>query len=89
MLDRIVFRDLDPVSSNREFLPQRDNPSLVNEIDTAVELAYGRIKLDTPIYLGDMSFGALSGIPNIALARAADRNGGRKGKGEGGRKGEG
>ena len=84
MLDRIVFRDLDPVSSNREFLPQRDNPSLVNEIDTAVELAYGRIKLDTPIYLGDMSFGALSGIPNIALARAADRTGVLTGTGEGG-----
>ncbi|MEE9283447.1 MAG: glutamate synthase-related protein [Nitrososphaerales archaeon] len=84
VLDRVVFGDLDPAWSNREFMRQRDNPSQVNEIDTAVKLAYGRIKIDTPIYLGDMSFGALSGIPNIALARAADRTGVLTGTGEGG-----
>jgi len=53
-------------------------------VDTTVDLAYSRIQLTTPLYLGDMSFGALSGIPNIALARAADITGTLTGTGEGG-----
>ncbi|MEM1956625.1 MAG: glutamate synthase-related protein [Candidatus Caldarchaeum sp.] len=47
-------------------------------------MAYGRIDMTSPIYLGDMSFGALSGVPNIALARAADLTGVVAGTGEGG-----
>ena len=47
-------------------------------------LAYGRIRLASPLYLGDMSYGALSGIPNIALARAADETETIAGTGEGG-----
>jgi glutamate synthase domain-containing protein 2 len=31
-------------------------------------------QLSSPLYLGDMSFGALSGIPNIAIAKAADKS---------------
>ena len=42
------------------------------------------IELDSPLYLGDMSFGALSGIPNIAIAKAADATRVLAGTGEGG-----
>jgi glutamate synthase domain-containing protein 2 len=76
ILDRIRFRaeledpgpDLSP------------NPSA----DTSTSMAYDRIEMTTPLYLGDMSFGALSGIPNIALARTADITGIVTGTGEGG-----
>ena len=47
-------------------------------------LAYGRIPMESPLYMGDMSFGALSGIPNTALARVADIKGILTGTGEGG-----
>lgn len=43
-----------------------------------------QLMLSSPLYLGDMSFGALSGIPNIAIARAADETGVLAGTGEGG-----
>src|SRR5207245_3310574 len=52
--------------------------------NSAVDLAYGRISLTSPLYLGDMSYGALSGVANIAIARAADVTGGIAGPGEGG-----
>ena len=73
ILDRIAFANTHPIKSNKEFQSSKNNLSLIKDIDTSVNLAYGRIKLKSPLYLGDMSFGALSGIPNIALARAADR----------------
>lgn len=53
-------------------------------VDTSCRIAYDRIEMSTPLYMGDMSFGALSGIPNIALARAADLTGTLTGTGEGG-----
>ncbi|MHB8567514.1 MAG: FMN-binding glutamate synthase family protein [Nitrososphaerales archaeon] len=40
--------------------------------------------LSSPLYLGDMSFGALSGVPNIAIAKAAEATGVLAGTGEGG-----
>jgi glutamate synthase domain-containing protein 2 len=43
-----------------------------------------QVELSSPLYLGDMSFGALSGIPNIAIAKAADETGVLAGTGEGG-----
>ena len=52
--------------------------------NSAVDLAYGRISLTSPLYLGDMSYGALSGVANIAIARAADVTGVIAGTGEGG-----
>ncbi len=42
------------------------------------------LRLNAPLYLGDMSFGSLSGTPNVALAMAADRSGVIAGTGEGG-----
>ena len=84
ILDRLAFSNIDPLESNKNFLSNRDDVSLINEISSLTTLAYGRIKLSAPLYLGDMSFGALSGIPNIALARASDATGVINGTGEGG-----
>ncbi|MDA4113861.1 MAG: glutamate synthase-related protein [Thaumarchaeota archaeon] len=54
-------------------------------IRTSVPLFGGSpVSLATPLYLGDMSFGALSGTPNIAIARAADITEILAGTGEGG-----
>ncbi|MEM4494435.1 MAG: FMN-binding glutamate synthase family protein [Candidatus Caldarchaeum sp.] len=77
LLDRLFFRAELEENEDGSFEP-------VEDIDTSVSMAGGGISLTTPIYLGDMSFGALSGIPNIALARAADLTGILTGTGEGG-----
>lgn len=42
------------------------------------------IEMSAPLYLGDMSYGALSGNPNIIIARAADITNTLAGTGEGG-----
>ncbi len=53
--------------------------------NTSVPLFPGSsVELSSPLYLGDMSFGALSGIPNIAIAKAADETKVLAGTGEGG-----
>ena len=84
ILDRLAFSAIDPQKSNDEFKEIHNDSSLIKNIDTTTKLAYGRISLSAPLYLGDMSFGALSGIPNIALARASDATGVINGTGEGG-----
>lgn len=84
ILDRLAFSAIDPQKSNDEFKKIHNDSSLIKNIDTTTKLAYGRIGLSAPLYLGDMSFGALSGIPNIALARASDATGVINGTGEGG-----
>ena len=54
-------------------------------IRTSVPLFGGSpVSLASPLYLGDMSFGALSGTPNIAIAKAADITEILAGTGEGG-----
>jgi len=73
LLDRLSFTSFN--------MPLEDCDA---DVDLAVSLAYGSIKLAAPIYFGDMSFGALSGIPNIALAKAADLTETLAGTGEGG-----
>ncbi|WP_298407867.1 glutamate synthase-related protein [Ferroplasma sp.] len=70
ILDNIYFKNL---SSNI-----KDNPLADTETDLM------GLKLSVPLYLGDMSFGALSGNPNIAIARAADITKTLSGTGEGG-----
>jgi len=84
ILDRLAFSAIDPQKSNDEFKKIHNDSSLIKNIDTTTKLAYGRIGLSAPLYLGDMSFGALSGVPNIALARASDATGVINGTGEGG-----
>ncbi|MFN3621394.1 MAG: glutamate synthase-related protein [Nitrososphaerales archaeon] len=54
------------------------------EVDTTMAIGRGNIILSTPIYLGDMSFGSLSGVANIAIAKAADLTETLAGTGEGG-----
>jgi glutamate synthase domain-containing protein 2 len=76
ILDRIRFR--------AELEDPGPDPSPNPSADTSTSIAYDRIEMTTPLYLGDMSFGALSGIPNIALARTADITGIVTGTGEGG-----
>jgi len=82
--DRLCFENIDPIKSNEEFQNNKENLELLDDYSSSVKLAYDRIDLNSPLYLGDMSFGALSGIPNIALARAADITGVLTGTGEGG-----
>jgi len=54
-------------------------------VDTSIRFAAGSpLVLSSPMYLGDMSFGALSGVPNAAIAKAADLTGIMAGTGEGG-----
>jgi glutamate synthase domain-containing protein 2 len=76
ILDRIRFR--------AELEDPGPDPSPNPSADISTSMAYDRIEMTTPLYLGDMSFGALSGIPNIALARTADITGIVTGTGEGG-----
>lgn len=50
----------------------------------STEASVAGIRLSAPLYLGDMSYGALSGNPNVAIARAADMTETLAGTGEGG-----
>ena len=84
VLDRVAFPSIDPIKSNEDFQKNKENLSLIKDVDSSQKLAYGRIDVSVPLYLGDMSFGALSGVPNFALARAADNTGVLTGTGEGG-----
>lgn len=60
-------------------------PKDLTKINTIVPFIKGSdLKLSAPLYLGDMSFGALSGVPNIAIATAADKTEIMAGTGEGG-----
>jgi glutamate synthase domain-containing protein 2 len=77
LLDRLVFRDLRP-SSLKEALSRADR------LDVDVGIDFFGNRLELPLYIGDMSFGALSGNPNIAIAKAATEAGAVAGIGEGG-----
>ncbi len=77
ILDRLLFRDLRP-SSLKETLSRADRL----DVDIGVDFFGNRLEL--PLYVGDMSFGALSGNPNIAIAKAVTEVGAVAGIGEGG-----
>jgi glutamate synthase domain-containing protein 2 len=67
------------------YLKHGDSPRQDARVDTSVRFAAGlALRLSSPMYLGDMSFGALSGVPNAAIAKAADITGIMAGTGEGG-----
>lgn len=74
VLDRLYLR----VDEKKQKLKARSAGTVVRFA------AESNLELSAPLYLGDMSFGALSGIPNIAIAKAADRTGIMAGTGEGG-----
>src|SRR5487761_426165 len=51
-------------------LSSNGKPDDLSSISTSVRFTAGSdLRLSAPLYLGDMSFGALSGIPNIAIAK--------------------
>jgi glutamate synthase domain-containing protein 2 len=67
------------------YLKQNGSPLHGARVDTSTRFASGSpLMLSSPMYLGDMSFGALSGVPNAAIAKAADLTGIMAGTGEGG-----
>ncbi len=67
------------------YLKHNDSPRHDIVVDTSTRFAAGSpLMLSSPMYLGDMSFGALSGVPNAAIAKAADLTGIMAGTGEGG-----
>jgi glutamate synthase domain-containing protein 2 len=74
-------RALDQLYLRRSEAPRRSDL----KVDTSVRFAIGSpLRLSSPMYMGDMSFGALSGVPNAAIAKAADLTGIMAGTGEGG-----
>ncbi len=80
IIDRVFFkRELDEGGGESE--PPLDVPE---DVTDSIYAFYDRLWMRHPLYLGDMSFGALSGIPNTAIARAADLTGTLAGVGEGG-----
>ncbi|OYT26930.1 MAG: glutamate synthase [Thermoprotei archaeon ex4572_64] len=78
ILDRLSFQD------KKEKIINDFDPKEVEDVDLDLEVAYGAIIVNTPVYFSDMSFGALNGNPNIALAAIADEFGAITGIGEGG-----
>ncbi|MEM1611024.1 MAG: glutamate synthase-related protein [Sulfolobales archaeon] len=72
ILDRVIFKELPKDLDPRE------------DVSASTYMEISGIPMSSPIYLGDMSYGALSGIPNIAIAMAADAMGILAGTGEGG-----
>jgi glutamate synthase domain-containing protein 2 len=59
-------------------------PSITLEPNSKIGFEFSGIYMSAPLYLGDMSYGALSGNPNIAIAIAADLTETLAGTGEGG-----
>ena len=70
ILDRVEFR----VAETK----------ITREPSADTRVSFSGISMSSPLYLGDMSYGALSGTPNIAIAEAADITGTLAGTGEGG-----
>ena len=82
LLDRLEIVGLR--AGELEALAEKLGPRGIDRLDVDVGVEFASVRLRVPVYLGDMSFGALSGNPNIALARAADAAGAVVGVGEGG-----
>ncbi|NON62165.1 FMN-binding glutamate synthase family protein [Acidianus sp. DSM 29099] len=57
---------------------------LTNNPKANLQTYVAGIPMSSPLYLGDMSYGALSGNPNIAIAKAAELTETLAGTGEGG-----
>lgn len=60
------------------------SPALSESPKAKLDFEFSGIHMKSPLYLGDMSYGALSGNPNIAIAKAADMTETLAGTGEGG-----
>ena len=75
-LTSFCFRDLRP-SSLKEALSRADR------LDVDIGIDFFGNRLELPLYVGDMSFGALSGNPNIAITKAVTETGAVASIGEG------
>jgi glutamate synthase domain-containing protein 2 len=62
----------------------KKNPEMTDNPTSSLSFSFSGIDMSMPLYLGDMSYGALSGNPNIIIARVADMTGTLAGTGEGG-----
>lgn len=62
----------------------KKNPEMTDNPTSSLSFSFSGIDMSMPLYLGDMSYGALSGNPNITIARVADMTGTLAGTGEGG-----
>ena len=66
------------------FLSYREGTVLSEDPGTDVSAQVAGIYMRSPLYLGDMSYGALSGNPNVVIASVADEEQILAGTGEGG-----
>jgi len=74
-----IHRILDRLSFGRDEIIITES---THRSDLSTRLA--GISMSAPLYIGDMSFGALAGHPNVAIAKVADELGILAGIGEGG-----
>ena len=70
------------ILDNINFKTYNDNITLNTHGNTGSDLA--DMEMSVPLYLGDMSYGALSGNPNLAIAKSAEITKTMSGTGEGG-----
>jgi len=75
-----IYRILDRLSFGHEEIKLKGDECPTSSVNSEI----AGIEVAAPIYLADMSFGALSGIPNVVEAELADELGLLSGTGEGG-----
>ncbi len=75
-----VYRILDRLSFGKDEVVLRGDEVYSSDLTSYIS----DIELAAPIYIGDMSFGSLSGVPNVVVAEAADELNLVAGTGEGG-----
>ncbi|MCG2864024.1 MAG: glutamate synthase-related protein, partial [Vulcanisaeta sp.] len=75
-----IYRILDRLSFGHEEIKLKGDERPTSSVNSEI----AGIEVAAPIYLADMSFGALSGIPNVVEAELADELGLLSGTGEGG-----
>ncbi len=84
ILDRIRFRGFEDEELDVSEYAEDD----VADVDLTHVIKFNRVQdaviLEAPVYFADMSFGALSGNPNIAFVEVAERIKAVSGLGEGG-----
>jgi glutamate synthase domain-containing protein 2 len=82
ILDRLCLRDLRE-EEIMQFVKEL-GVNGIDKLDVDVGINFASKYLSLPIYIGDMSFGALAKLPNIVLAEVADKANVVVGVGEGG-----
>ncbi|WP_291765415.1 FMN-binding glutamate synthase family protein [Caldivirga sp. UBA161] len=75
-----IYRILDRLSFGKDEVVLKGDETYNSDLTSYIS----DIELAAPIYIGDMSFGSLSGVPNVVVAEAADELNLVAGTGEGG-----